>query len=111
MNPIESEIQVVVIDTLQFETVSNVDVSSLKIVPDGSAYRFAGGLVVTLADGSSKHFAGLHGRSDFVDRYGFGLFTFDEMVDHESPTFADNFDDIKTELDGDAVRRLRELRR
>lgn len=111
MNPVESEIQVVVIDTLQFETVSNVDVSSLKIVSDGSVYRFAGGLVVTFADGSSKHFDGLHGRSDFVDRYGFGLFTFDEMVDHESRTFADNFDDIKTELDGDAVRRLRELRK
>lgn len=110
MKPIESEVQVIIIDALQYEAVSDVDASGLKIVPDGSAYKFAGGVVVVLADGSAKRYDGVHGRSDFVDRYGFGLFTFDEMAEYETRIYAEQYDIIRTELDGDTVRRLGALR-
>jgi hypothetical protein len=110
MNPIESEVQVIIVDALQHEQVSAVDVSGLKIVPDGSAYAFAGRLVVVLADGSAKHYNGVHGRSDFVARYGFGLFTFAEMSEYETRTYADDYDGLRTELDGDTVRLLNVLR-
>lgn len=110
MNPIESEVQIIIIDALQYEAVSDVDASGLKIVPDRSAFKFAGGLVVVLANGSAKRYDGVHGRSDFVARYGFGLFTFAEMSEYETRTFAGEYDALRTELDGDTVRRLGALR-
>lgn len=55
MNPIDSEVQIIVIDALQYELVSDVDASGLKIVPHGSGYNFAGRLVVVMADGSVVH--------------------------------------------------------
>lgn len=110
MNPIDSEVQIIVIDALQYELVCDVDASGLKIIADGSGFTFTGRLVVVLADGSVVHHDGKHRRSDFVARYGFGLFTIDEMVDHETRTFADDYNAIRTELDGGTVRRLNELR-
>lgn len=110
MRTLTDEIHAVVIDALQHEQVSAVDVSGLKIVPDGSAFTFAGGLVVMLADGSAKHYDGVHGRSDFVARYGFGLFTFAEMSEYETRTFDNEYDGLRTELDGETVRRLNVLR-
>lgn len=100
-------VQAVIIDAYQYEAVTDVNGSALK--PSGSG-RFAGRLVVELADGSSQQFEGVFSRSDFVSRYGFALMSFDEMADYEARSFDERYQELKGEVDADTLRRLSNLR-
>jgi hypothetical protein len=107
MNPSYPEIQVVMVDALQFEQVAGVDASSLKASGSG---RFAGRLLVELDGGEVIELTGEHSRSDYMAKYGFALMSFEEMADHEVRSFEAMYQELKSEVDADTLRRLSILR-
>ena len=107
MNPVESEVQVIIVDALQFEQVAGVDASILKASGLG---RFTGRLLVELDGGEVIELTGEHSRSDYVGRYGFAIMSFEELAEHEARSFEAMYQELKSEVDADTLRRLSILR-
>jgi len=107
MNNTVDPVQIFIIDALQFEQVAGVDASSLKASGLG---RFTGRLLVELDGGEVIELTGEHSRSDYVGRYGFAIMSFEELAEHEARSFEAMYQELKSEVDADTLRRLSILR-
>jgi hypothetical protein len=101
------EVQVVIVDAIQYENVVDVDASSILV---SRSSKFAGRLVVELVDGNVLEYGGEHGRFDYLSKYGFVLMSFTEKVNNETRSFETLYQDLKSEIDANTLQHLSILR-